>query len=171
MRVRLRALVYQRRKRARLLKKKMDGEPATNLSEVEADSVKLWSPVSKTWVDVRVIVVAKTQITSPVEVVVRVADESDTHLVYPNPTANQVPALDGILAYIAQQKLGGAAGVTNKYFSVKRKNYSIFEGDSYTRLHGHLRPDLHSKTNSPPEDREADLYPGCLLYTSPSPRD
>ena len=87
--------------------------------------------MSKTWVDVRDIFVAKTQITSPVEVVVPVADEIDTHLVYPNPKANQVPALDGILAYIAQQKLGGAAGVTNKYFSVRRKNYSIFEGDSY----------------------------------------
>ena len=109
----------------------MEGEPATNLSEIEADSVKLWNAASKRWVDVRDIFVEKAQITSPVEVVVPVMDEVDTYLVYPNATSKQVPALDGLLAYIAQQKLGGAAGVTNRYVSVKRKNFFTYEGDTH----------------------------------------
>jgi len=108
----------------------MEEQPATNLSEVAADTVSLWNAASKRWVEVRDIFVEKAQITSPVEVSVPVMDEIDTYLAYPNANSKQVPALDGILAYIAQQKLGGA-GVTNKYFSVRRKNYFTYEGDTH----------------------------------------
>ena len=94
----------------------MEEQPATNLSEVAADTVSLWNAESKGWVEVRDIFIEKAQITSPVEVSVPVMDEIDKFLAYPNANSNQVPALDRILAYIAQQKLGGA-GVTNKYFS------------------------------------------------------
>ena len=100
----------------------MEEQPATNLSEVAADTVSLWNAASKRWVEVLDIFVENAQITSPVKVSVPVMDEIDTFLAYPNANSKQVPALDGILAYIAQQKLGGA-GVTNKYFSVRRKNY------------------------------------------------
>ena len=108
----------------------MEAFSATNLSEVAADSVSLWSAASRSWVDVRDVFVEKTQVTSPVSVQIPVADEIDVVLQYPNPNSHQVPALDGILAYIAQQKLGGA-GVTNKYFSVRRKNYFTYEGDTH----------------------------------------
>ena len=109
----------------------MEDRSATNLTEVAADPVSLWNATSKRWVDVRDIFVEKAQITSPVEVVVPVMDEIDTFLAYPNANSKQVPALDGILAYIAQQKLGGAAGVTNRYVTIHRKNYSVFEGDTH----------------------------------------
>ena len=55
---------------------------------------------------------------SPVTVSIPVADEVETFLAYPNATSNQVPALDGMLAYIAQQKLG-AGNVTNRYVTQK----------------------------------------------------
>ena len=58
-------------------------------------------------------------------------DEIDTFLAYPNANSRQVLALDGILAYIVQQKLGGAAGVMNRYVTIHRKNYSVFEGDTH----------------------------------------
>ena len=107
----------------------MEAFSATNLSKVVADSVSLWSPASKRWVDVRDVFVEKKQVTSPVSVQIPVAEEIDIQ--YPNLNSHQLPALDGILAYIAQQKLGGAAGVTNKYFSVRRKNYFTYEGDTH----------------------------------------
>ena len=76
----------------------MEDRSATNLTEVAADSVSLWSATSKSWVDVRDIFVEKAQITSPVEVIIPVMDEIDTFLTYPNANSRQVPALDGILA-------------------------------------------------------------------------
>ena len=100
----------------------MEDKSATNLTEVAADSVSLWNATSKRWVDVRDIFVEKAQITSPVEVVVPVMDEIDTFLAYPNANSKQVPALDGILVYIAEQKLGGAAGVTNRYVTIHRNS-------------------------------------------------
>ena len=56
----------------------MEDRSGTNLTEVAADSVSLWSSTSKSWVDVRDIFVEKAQITSPVEVIVPVMDEIDT---------------------------------------------------------------------------------------------
>ena len=111
----------------------MDGLPATNLSELAADSVSLWSSATKSWHDVYDVFVEKTQITSPISVHIPVGDEVDTLLHYQNPTSKQVPALDGILAYIAQQKLSGGTGtgVTNRYVTINRKNMMIYEGDSY----------------------------------------
>ena len=82
----------------------MDAFSATNLSEVAADSVSLWSATSKGSVDVRDIFVAKTQVTSPISVRIPVGDEVATLLQYPNATSSQVPALDGITAYITQQE-------------------------------------------------------------------
>ena len=78
----------------------------------------------------RDVFVTKGQITSPVTVSIPVADEVETFLTYPNATSNQVPALDGMLAYIAQQKLG-AGNVTNRYVTVKRKNFFTTEGDTH----------------------------------------
>ena len=80
-------------------------EAATNLSEILADSVTIYDASSRRWADVRDVFITKGQITSPVTVSIPVADEVETFLAYPNATSNQVPALDGILAYIAQQKL------------------------------------------------------------------
>ena len=60
-----------------------------------------------------------------------VADEVETSLAYPNATSRQVPDLAGILAYIAQQQRLGAGSVTNRYVSVKRKNFFTTEGDTH----------------------------------------
>ena len=57
----------------------------------------------------------------------------ETVLAYQNAKSNQVPALDGILAYIAQQKLG-AGSVNNRYVTVRRKNLFALEGDTHTSL-------------------------------------
>ena len=105
-------------------------QAATNLSEVNADYVSLWNARSRSWVNVRDVFIEKAQITSPVTVVIPVADEVETFLAYPNATPRQVPELEGILAYIAQQKLG-AGSVTNRYVSVKRKNFFTIEGDTH----------------------------------------
>ena len=78
-------------------------QAATNLSEIAADSVSLWDVKSRRWADVREVFVGKGQITSPVTVSIPVADEVETFLAYTSATSNQVPALDGMLAYIAQQ--------------------------------------------------------------------
>ena len=105
-------------------------QAATNLSEIAADSVSLWDATSRSWVNVRNVFVDRALVTSPVSVQIPVADEVETLLLYPNATSSQVPALDGLLAYIAQQKLGGA-GVTNRYVNVRRKNYFTYEGDTH----------------------------------------
>ena len=78
----------------------------------------------------RDVFVTTGQVTSPVTVSIPVADEVETFLTYPNATTNQVPDLDGMLAYIAQQKLG-AGNVTNRYITVKRKNSFSTEGDTH----------------------------------------
>ena len=105
-------------------------QAATNLTEIAADYVRIFDASSKRWTDVRDVFVTKGQITSPATVSIPVADEVETFLTYPNATSNQVPALDGILAYIVQQKLG-AGSVTNRYVSVKRKNFFTVEGDTH----------------------------------------
>ena len=85
-------------------------QAATNLTEIAADSVNIWDASSRRWAEVRDVFVTKGQITSPVTVNIPVADEVETFLTYQNATSNQVPALDGMLAYIAQQqKLGAGA--------------------------------------------------------------
>ena len=105
-------------------------QAATNLTEIAADSVRIWDASSRRWAEVRDVFVTKGQITSPVTVSIPVADEVETFLAYQNATSSQVPALDGMLAYIAQQKLG-VGSVTNRYVSVKRKNYFTYEGDTH----------------------------------------
>ena len=106
-------------------------QAATNLVEVAADFVSLWNPKSSSWVNVREVFVEKGQITSPVTVTIPVADEVETLLTYPNPTAAQIPDLKGLMAYLEQQQRLAGPGVTNKYVNVKRKNYFIFEGDTH----------------------------------------
>ena len=105
-------------------------QAATNLSEIAADHVRIFDANSRSWTDVRDVFVTKGQITSPVTVSIPVADEVETFLAYQNATSNQVPALDGMLVYIAQQKLG-AGKVTNRYVTVKRKNFFTTEGDTH----------------------------------------
>ena len=105
-------------------------QAATNLTEITADSVSIWDASSKRWAEVRDVFVTKGQITSHVTVSIPVADEVETFLAYQNATSNQVPALDGMLAYIAQQKLG-VGSVNNRYVTVKRKNFFTTEGDTH----------------------------------------
>ena len=105
----------------------MEEKSATDLTEVAADSVNLWSATFKSWVNVRDILVEKAQSTSPFTVTIPVADEVETFLAYPNATSGQVPDLEGILAYIAQQQRLGAGSVTNRYV----KNFFTKEGDTH----------------------------------------
>ena len=113
-------------------------QTATNLSEIAANYVRIFDANSKRWTDVRDVFVTKGQITNPVTVNILVADEVETFLAYPNATSKQVPALDGMLAYIAQQKLG-VGSVNNRYVTVKRKNFFTIEGDTHTSLNYWLR--------------------------------
>ena len=103
-------------------------QPATNLTEIAADYVRIFDANSKRWTDVRDALSRRGKSRTPVSI--PVADEVETFLTYPNATSNQVPALDGMLAYIAQQKIG-AGNVTNRYVTVRRKNLFTIEGDTH----------------------------------------
>ena len=108
------------------------GEPSatTNLSEVSADSLRLWRPAARNHVDVREIFVDKSAITEPVVVETPIGGtgEVDVSLVYPGATNDQVPALRGLLDYLEQQC---PPATVNKYFTVNRKHQAQFLGDTW----------------------------------------
>ena len=77
----------------------------TNLSEVNADFLRLWQPAARNHEDVREIFVDKGAIIEPtvVETPIGGTGEVDTSLEYPGATNEQVPALQGLLDYLGQQ--------------------------------------------------------------------
>ena len=58
-------------------------------------------------------------------------DEVDTTLEYPNPTSEQVPALDGLLQYIQQEYPGQPI---NKHYNFTKRYSFRREGDTHTTL-------------------------------------
>jgi hypothetical protein len=84
---------------------------ATNLSEVAADRVTLWSAARLEHTDIRELFVASEAVTRPARVLLQVGEETDQLLVYDQPTNDQVPALADLVAYIEQERLGAGSTV------------------------------------------------------------
>ena len=102
----------------------------TNLSEVNADYLRLWQPAARNHEDIREIFVDKAAVTEPtvVETPIGGTGEVDTSLEYPGATNDQVPALRGLLDYVAEQY---PPAPVNKYFTINRKQQPQFLGDTW----------------------------------------
>jgi len=107
-----------------------EASATTNLSEVNADYLRLWQPAARNHVDVRDIFVDKGAITEPtvVETPIGGTGEVDTSLEYLGATNEQVPALRGLLDYVAEQY---PPAPVNKYFTINRKQQAQFLGDTW----------------------------------------
>ena len=108
----------------------VEASATTNLSEVNADYLRLWQPAERNHVDVREIFVDKGAITAPtvVETPIGGTGEVDVSLEYPGATNDQVPALRGLLDYIGEQY---PTAPVNKYFTINRKQQAQFLGDTW----------------------------------------
>ena len=107
----------------------MEPSPTTNLSEVDADYLRLWQPAARTHVDVRELFVAKSQIVEPTETEVPVGSgEFETTLEYPSPSNEQVPGLKGLLDYMEQRN---PASTINKYYTIHRRQKTELLGDTH----------------------------------------
>ena len=107
-------------------------ESATsNLSEVNADSLRVWNTLERRRDDVRDIFVAQSSVVQPDSIEIQVGDEVDTELQYTSPTSEQVPALDGLLQYIDQQYPGQQI---NKHYDITKRYSFRREGDTHTTL-------------------------------------
>ena len=107
----------------------MEPSPTTNLSEVNADYVRLWQPSARNHVDIREIFVDKQQIVEPVETEVPVGnDEVEVTLDYPNPSNEQIPGLKGLLEYL---DLRNPASDINKYYTINRRQKTEVLGDTH----------------------------------------
>ena len=106
----------------------VEANATTNLSEINADFVRLWQPAKVNHEDIRNIFVDQNQVTEPVIVQTTIGDEIETTLVYDAPTNQQIPALKGLLDYLSQNPYG----TINKYFTVHRKNQAVFQGDNHS---------------------------------------
>ena len=98
---------------------------ATNLTTIVADSVSVWSPAARDTRDLHEIFVGTSAVVEPTSVPIPNADAVETELPYTAPGPGQVPALDGMVSYIAQET--AKPGVTNKYYSTTRKHYHFIE--------------------------------------------
>ncbi len=103
----------------------MEPSATTNLSQVTADFVSLWDGEALAHREVRELFVSKGSVVAPDLVEVSVGQETDTELVYPAPTDEQVPGLKGLLAYIDAR---GTGGVIQKTYNLKRKHFTLNEG-------------------------------------------
>ena len=108
----------------------VEASATTNLSEVNADYLRLWQPAARNHVDVRDIFVDKGAITEPtvVETPIGGTGEVDTSLEYQGATNEQVPGLKGLLDYMAEQY---PPCPVNKYVTINRKQEAQFQGDTW----------------------------------------
>jgi hypothetical protein len=109
-------------------------EVHTNLAEVSADFVSLWSAEQQRHTDIRELFVSSEAVTRAERVQVQVGEETDELLVYEAPSNDQVPALADILQFIEQRL--GAGTVVNKYYTVNRKNISLLQPETITTRRG-----------------------------------
>ena len=105
----------------------VEANATANLPEINADVVRRWPPAKVNHEDIRSTFVDQNQVTEPIVVETPIGDEIDTTLVYDAPTNEQIPALKGLLDYIAQYP----NGTVNKYFTVHRKQQAVFQGDNH----------------------------------------
>ncbi len=120
----------------------------TNLSEITADFVRLWDGAALQHKDVRELFVQQASVVSPQAVEVQVGQETDTELIYPAPTNEQVPGLKGLLEYIDAR---GTGGVVNKHYSLKRKHFTLQEGpvqqvQQHRTLHTHRHEQVQNES-------------------------
>ena len=106
----------------------METNATTNLSEINADFVRLWQPAKVNHEDIREIFIDQSAITEPAIVETSIGDEIETELVYDAPTNQQIPSLKGLLDYLSQNP----NGTVNKYFTVHRKQQAVFQGDNHS---------------------------------------
>jgi hypothetical protein len=113
----------------------MAEDVATNLAEVQADYVSLWSAERRAHTDIRELFVHSDAVTRPARVAVQVGEETDEVLVYEAPSNAQVPALADLLEYIEQERLGAGTTVT-KYFTVNRRNVALIQPETTLERRG-----------------------------------
>ncbi len=75
--------------------------------------------------------------------------ETDTELIYPAPTDEQVPGLKGLLEYIDAR---GTGGVVDRHISLLRKHFHLQEGllhqvYQHREHHTHKHEQLHSESH------------------------
>jgi hypothetical protein len=119
----------------------------TNLSEVTADFVRLWDGAALQHKDVRELFLHKKSVVAPQSIEIEVGQETDTELLYPEPTNEQVPGLKGLLEYIDARGMGS---VMNKHYNLKRKHFTIQEGSTQqVQQHRHTRKheEIHSESH------------------------
>ena len=97
----------------------------TNLTTIVADSVSIWSPAAQDSQDLHQIFVGTSAVVEPTSVSIPNADAVEHELKHITPGPGQVPALDGLVSYIAQET--AKPGVVNKYYTTNRKHYNFIE--------------------------------------------
>ena len=97
---------------------------ATNLTTV----IAVWSLAARDTLDLHEIFVGNSTVTEPVTVSIPNADAVETELQYTAPCPGLVPALDGLVSYIAQET--AKRMVTNKYYSTIPKHYDFIQTHS-----------------------------------------
>ena len=106
----------------------VEANATTNLSEINADFVRLWQPAKVNHEGIRNIFVDQSAITEPIPIETPIGDEIETELVYDAPTNQQIPSLKGLLDYLSQNP----NGTVNKYYTVHRKQQAVFQGDNHS---------------------------------------
>jgi len=101
-------------------------EAATNLAEIGADRVTLWSAERLEHTDIRELFVDTGAVTRPARVSQQVGEETDELLVYEAPSNEQIPALADLLAYIEQERLG-AGSTVQKHYTINRTNTAVIQ--------------------------------------------
>ena len=106
----------------------VEASATTNLSEVNADFLRLWQPAVLNQIDIREFFVDEGQITNTDVVTTPMGNgEVETSLVYSNPTNKQIPALNDLLDYLAQYP----NCTVNKYYTINRTQQAVFNGETH----------------------------------------
>ena len=98
---------------------------ATNLTDNVADTVSIWSPAAQNTLELHESFLSNDDVMEPAVVAKPNAEAVETELQYTSPGPAQVPALDGLVNYIAQET--AKPRVTNKYYTTTRKHYHFIE--------------------------------------------
>jgi len=114
-------------------------EATTNLSDIAADRISIWNNEERSQQDIRTIFVNREQIKGATRVEQRVGDEVDVVLVFEGPSNQDVPALQDLLEYIEQERLGTGATV-NKHYNINRKSLSLIQEVETIARRGRLGP-------------------------------
>ena len=101
-------------------------DPSTNLQDISANRISIWSSAAKQFVDVGGSYLPVTALTEPAKVSMPNANAGETQLVYISPKAGEVASLDGMVSYI-QPQLELGTGTVVKNYTTSRKTYNFLE--------------------------------------------